>query len=289
MIAAALPLAGAGLSVMATAIQSLYGMAVGINDYLDKHIEDMKCSDNPTISRTGNVLGMAKLGFGIGYITPVVIISAGQLLLGNTLAAVTTVATAATLTNPIAMTCAAFGAIYYGWSALSDVERNEILEKLSNGLEVGLELISAMIRFVVEKTKEFFDSKNFTEMKNYISEKAAVFGKSLGDVTHNLKDRASDAFDIFKTKSAEVAAKTGDLASDAMAKAGEAMDKTSVVAGVAFDTVKEASVKAADGARERLENLKLRDVSRNSSESVKSISPPAQSTASSDKNAGRAT
>jgi hypothetical protein len=29
------------------------------------------------------------------------------------------------------MTCAAIGAIYYGWGALSDVERDEILEKLS--------------------------------------------------------------------------------------------------------------------------------------------------------------
>ena len=285
MIAAALPIAGqvavpvvkAGLSVMATAIQSLYGMAVGINDYLDKHIEDMKGSDNPTISRTGNVLGMAKLGFGIGYITPVVIIATGQLLLGNTLAAVATVATAATLTNPIAMTCAAFGAIYYGWGALSDVERNEILEKLSRGLGIGVELISTMIRFVVEKTKEFFDSKNFTEMKNYISEKAAVFGKSLGDVTHNLKDRASDAFDIFKTKSAEVAAKTGDLASDAMVKAGEAMDKTSVVAGEAFGTVKEASVKAADSARATLERL---HGTKKSPENVQQTALPAKSTTS---------
>ena len=35
----------------------------------------------------------------------------------------------------IAMTCAAIGAIYYGWSALSDVEREEMLDKLSKGLD----------------------------------------------------------------------------------------------------------------------------------------------------------
>jgi hypothetical protein len=283
---AALPLAGAGLSVMATAIQSLYGMAVGINDYLDKHIEDMKCSDNPTISRTGNVLGMAKLGFGIGYITPVVIISVGQLLLGNALSAVATVATAATLTNPIAMTCAAFGAIYYGWSALSDVERNEMLDKLSQGLEVGIELIGAMVRFVIEKTKEFFSSKNFEELKNYIGS-AAVFGKTLGDVTHKLKDRASDAFEIFKAKSGEVVTKTGDLATEVMTRAGEALDKTSVVASDAYDTVKDAGAKAAGSTRERLERLKSREGSRNPSESVEPISPPTQSTTSTDKNTRR--
>ena len=114
MVAAAIPMAGAGLglSAIAQAIKALYGMAVEINDFLDKHIEEMKGSDNPTISRTGRVLEMAKYGFGIGYISSVTIIAVGQLLLGNTLGAVTTVASAAVLSNPIAMTCAAIGAIY---------------------------------------------------------------------------------------------------------------------------------------------------------------------------------
>ena len=87
---------GMALSVMAKAVQTLYGMATDVNEYLDQHIVDMKGSENPTISRTGRILEMAKLGFGIGYITPVVVIAAGQLLLGNTLSAITTVATAAT-------------------------------------------------------------------------------------------------------------------------------------------------------------------------------------------------
>lgn len=204
MVVAAIPLAGAGvqiagvaMSAMATAIQSLYGMAVGINEYLDKHIEDMKGSDNPTISRTGRVLEMAKLGFGIGYVTSVVIISVGQLLLGNTLAAITTVATAATLTNPIAMTCAAIGAIYYGWGALSDVERNEILNKLSEGLEVGVELIKSMVRFVTDRMDEFRKSKNFEEIKIYIGSAAQVFGKTLAEVTHRIGDRFRTVVDVF--------------------------------------------------------------------------------------------
>lgn len=44
--------------------------------------------------------------------------------------------------NPLVMTCAAVGAIYYGWGALSEQERTETLEKLSNGLNVGVELIT---------------------------------------------------------------------------------------------------------------------------------------------------
>ena len=232
MISAALPLAGAGFSAMALAIQSLYGIGANINDFMNKHIEEMKESDNPTISRTGNVLEMAKFGFGIGYITPVVIISVGQFLLGNTLAAGATIATAATLTNPIAMTCAAFGAIYYGWSALSDVERNEMLDKLSKGLEVGRELIMAVVRFIVEKTKALFDSKNFDEIKSYINSAAAVFGKTLGDVTRKLRDRASDAFDVCKKKSSEAMDKTVGSASDTCRK-------IAVTAGAATDSVRE--------------------------------------------------
>jgi hypothetical protein len=204
MVVAAIPVAGAALqiggvamSAMATAIQTLYGMAVGINEFFDKHIEDMKGSDNPTISQTGRVLEMAKLGFGIGYITSVVIISAGQLLLGNTLAAVTVVAKAATLTNPIAMTCAAIGAIYYGWGALSDVERNEILGKLSEGLEVGVELVKSMVGYVTEKMDEIRKSKHFEEIKNYVGSAARLFGKTLMEVTHKTRDRRYVIKDVF--------------------------------------------------------------------------------------------
>jgi hypothetical protein len=191
MVAAAIPLASAqfALSAMTQAIRSIYQIATDINEYFDKHIADMKGSDNPSVSRTGRVLEMAKFGFGIGYITPVIIISVGQLLLGNTWAAVTTLATAATLTNPIAMTCAAIGAIYYGWGALNDAERNEILAKISEGLEGGIELIKSMVRFVIDKMDEFRKSKNFEEIKNYVGSAAQLFGKTLAEITHKTRDR----------------------------------------------------------------------------------------------------
>jgi hypothetical protein len=199
VVAAAIPLAGAGmvLSTMAQAIQSLYGMGSDINDWLNKHIEDMKGSENPTISRTGRVLEGAKFGFGIGYITSFVIISVGQLLLGNPLSAVGAALTAATLTNPIAMTCAAIGAIYYGWGALSDVERNEILGKLSEGLDVGVELIKSMVKFVTDRMDEFRKSKNFEEIKVYIGSAAQLFGKTLAEVTHKTRDRFGTIVSVF--------------------------------------------------------------------------------------------
>ncbi len=247
MTLASLPLPGApmaagfALSAIAKAIKALYGMAVEINDYVDKHIEEMKGSDNATISRTGRVLGMAKLGFGIGYITPVVIIAVGQYLLGNTFAAIATVATAATMTNPIAMTCAAIGAIYYGWGALSDIERNEMLEKLSDGLGVGIELIRSIMRFVIDKTKELLSSKNIDEIKRFIGSAASVFGKTLGDVTHKVTDIAGDTFDVFKKKSGEAVGKTIDVASDA------------------YRNVSETAEKAAGGIRKKLKRTDAKD------------------------------
>lgn len=186
-------------TVMVTGIKTLYGISKGINDFIDEHIEQMKLSENLTVSQSGRVLEMAKFGFGIGYITPVVVIATGQLILGNSLSAITTVATAATLSNPIAMTCAAVGAIYYGWSALSDQEKNELIEKLSRGLEIGRELIKAMISFVIDKTKELLDkSMNLLrDLKNYTGSAAVVFGKKLYDVTGKVKDIIVSVPNIF--------------------------------------------------------------------------------------------
>jgi len=226
------------LSAIAQAIKALYGMAEDVNEYLDKHIEEMRNSENPTISRTGRVLEMAKYGFGIGYITPVIVIATGQLLLGNTLSALATVATAATLSNPVAMTCAAIGAIYYGWGALTDVERNEILDKLGKGLDVGIELIKSIVHFIVDKTKELLNSKNIEEMKKFIAAAAATFGKTLGDVTHKITDVVSDSFDVFRKKSGVAIDRTVDLASDA------------------YVTVKETAGKVANRTRSNIKNIK---------------------------------
>ena len=237
-VVAAGAVAEMALTAMARAIKSVYGMTVEINEYLNKHIEDMKGSDSPLVARSGRVLEMAKFGFGIGYITPVAIIAAGQLLMGNPLGAVGTLASAATLTNPIAMTCGAIGAVYYGWGALSDIERQEILDKLSKGLDIGVELIKGIVRFVIDKTKDLLSSKNLEEIKKYIGSTAAAFGKSLSDVTHKVADVVSDGLGAAKKL------------------AGEAMDKSSDLATAAYDTAKEAAHKTADGARQAIKKVK---------------------------------
>lgn len=189
MIAAALPAAGFALSGMAQAIGGLYGVVGEISIWMDKHIQDMQASDNVTISRTGKVLEGAKYGFGLGYIAPVTVIAVGQFLLGNTLAAAATIGSAATLTNPIAMTCAAIGAIYFGWNALPDDERADALDKLSKGLEIGIELIKSVIRYVIDGLSNMMTSKHLLEFKEYISDGSKRFGKTLYDITHDLTDK----------------------------------------------------------------------------------------------------
>lgn len=248
---------GIALSSMASSIAGLYNMGSGINDYIDDHIKKMKESANSTIAQTGRVIDGAKFGFGLGYMTSVVIMATGQLLLGNTLSAVGTVATAATLSNPIAMTCAAFGAIYYGWNALSAPEKQEILEKLTKGLEIGAELIKAIIQFLISTTKELFSSENITEIKGYIKEYASKFGKNLYDITGKLTDLVKGAAD----KAGEMTAKASGLTieavghtttafKDAISKtgdaAGKAADATSGALMVAYQKSAEAASYAAD-------------------------------------------
>ena len=200
------------LSPFALAIKSLYGVAVELNAFIDEHIESMKSSANSTISRTGSVLEGAKYGFGLGYMSSVIIIAGGQLLLGNTLAAVSEVATAAALSNPMAMTCAAVGAIYFGWNALSDQERESILEKLSEGVQVGKELIKSVFAYVINWFKSINDSIFLKELKDDIRDVAVIFHKSLSDVTKSAADTADE---IFKTVS-ETASKIGDGVKDAV-------------------------------------------------------------------------
>jgi hypothetical protein len=244
-----------GFSPIASAIKAMYGIANDINDYFDKHIVDMQRSGNATIERTGRVLEAAKYGFGIGYLSSVTIIAVGQLLLGNTFAAVITVATAATLTNPIAMTCGAIGAIIYGWNALSDEERNDILGNLSKGLEIGVEFIRSIVNFVIRTAKELMDSKVLKDLKKFITEKAALFGRSLSDVTHSTVDAISDAgaavvkhTGIAIDETRRVASKTGN-------KVGEVVGDMAKATGNVVDHTIEATGDAAKKALEAGKDL----------------------------------
>lgn len=174
------------------AISLLYGLAEHGNAYMDRHIDALKASDVASIAATGRVLAAAKTGFGLGYTSSIVLIAAGQMLLGNTLAAAGTVASGVTglavATNPIAMTCAAVGAIYYGWNALSATEQDALLQRLADGVKAGVELIRSMIVFLISSLKSLLEPEQLRQLKRYVQEQAAGFGRSLFDVTQSAGD-----------------------------------------------------------------------------------------------------
>lgn len=241
-------LAAAGVALATTeifqAIKSLYGVASDFNDFINDHIEKMKCSENKTISRTGRILEGAKQGFLLGYTSSVVIIAAGQIILGNSLSAVATTATAATLTNPIAMTCAAVGAIFYGWAALSDTEREEVLQRLSTGLKTGIELIKSLVHYVIEHTKELLSADNLEEIKKFVSSAAQVFGKPLGQITRRLSDIATDNMNLVAKKTVEAA----EITKHAAIGACEFATCTADAAGKKVLNTYEKTKSLADGA-----------------------------------------
>lgn len=195
-----------GSAVMTEAIKALYGTAKSINDFINEHIEELKDSDNPTMARTGRVLEAAKFGFGIGFATPVLVIAAGQLLLGNPLAASTVILTSPL--NPLALSCAAVGAIYFGWNALSEQEKNEIVEKLGKGMEVGGEMIKSVLGFVISKFKTLMSQENLEEIKSYIRTAAESFGNTLGKITKKVTDIFSDTISAIRKKTTEAVDKT---------------------------------------------------------------------------------
>jgi hypothetical protein len=280
MIGAAVGVVGSSLVLgpIAAAIAAAYNMGGKINEFVNDHIENLKASDNPTISSTGRVLEGAKFGFGIGYVTPVVIIAVGQILLGNTFSGVIgaagtmvsvggTLMSAATFTNPIAMTCAAVGAIYFGWKALSDSERDDILKRLSEGLNVGIELIKSFVGYVCDKVKEFSSSKQLADFKDFVKSQAAEFGKTLSDVTKSVADVVKGAVVSIRDKAGQTAdsavsasKKAADAASQVAEKVGDiaeqAANSTVNATKAAADSVTQAASTVSDAASEMVKKIK---------------------------------
>ncbi len=212
------------------AIKALYGVTSGINTFIDDHLKKLKEHANETISATGRVLESAKAGFGIGYITPLVLTATGQFLLGNNLAAISTVASGLAFSNPLAMTCAAIGAIYYGWQALTEDEKNAILDRLTQAFEVGAELIKSMISYVISSLSSIFSKENFTELKNFIASAAENFDKTLTDITRDIKD-----------KFFEVINRVGGAINDASTTVKEGAEKTKDSVKETFDKMTKKS------------------------------------------------
>jgi hypothetical protein len=233
-------------TVMGKALSKSYGAGQGksADSFFESHIDGMKASSNPTIERTGRVLEAVKVGFGVGYLASVVTIATGQLILGSTLDAVVTVGSAATLTNPVAATCAAVGAIFYGYHALSNDEKQALIETVSRGFEIGIEVVRAIIRFCIENLRQLLSDDN-------LKDAAESFGGTWAAVTGAITDAMSEKITDATILVGEVSATAGRTVTAAASKAG-------LVATASFGYVTSGVVTAAAGVSEAISFAKSR-------------------------------
>jgi hypothetical protein len=213
------------------ALTALWGVSQSVSSWVDGHIDDMRGSKNGTIAATGKVLEAAKFGFGLGYITPFALTMMGQLILGafnDTNAVVTaanlamTAGSAVTFTNPVAVTCGAIGAIFFGWIALSDDEKNALISRVTEALEVGAELVRAMVDFLIRTMKSIFSEENMAELKRMLKSAAETIGRTLSDITKSILDAVVDGANAVKRGVDQAA----DAVGDALGAAGDAISET---------------------------------------------------------------
>lgn len=154
--------------------------------FVDRHIEALETSENEVMARTGYVLKRASEGYGLGYKVPLALIAMGRSMLGIDFA----VATPFIASNPVAFTCAAAGAVYYGYAALSEGERAQLHAEVAEAFQFGMELVKGLADFFITTMRSVFDADLLKQLKECLAEAAAVTGKSLYQITGSIKDGA---------------------------------------------------------------------------------------------------
>ena len=90
------------------------------------------------------------------------------------------------------------------------------------------------------------------EIKVFVASAAATFGRTLGNITKKVADKAGDALNVVRKKSGKVADKAADIASDAYDSAKETAGKAADFASEAYDSAKETAGKASDSVRAKI-------------------------------------
>lgn len=180
------------------------------NRFVHKHIAMLESAENEVVARSGFVLRRANEGFGLGYRVPMALIAMGHALLGIDLS----LAAPAMASNPVALTCAAVGAIYYGYAALNEVERQAINQRVAEAFSFGAELVQSIVKYCVETLKSILDSEGFAYLKNLVSEYATSFGLTISDITMSITDRIA-------TLAASTSQEAGRLVSSAASSVGD--------------------------------------------------------------------
>lgn len=190
-------------------LSKLYGFVGSAASFAVEHIDTLKTAENVLANRCGQVLEAANVGFGMGAETALILIGVGQGLLGNPL----TGAAALAASNPIVMTCAAIGAIHYGWKAMSTKEQEALLTNVSAAFKVGVEFIRSITRFAFELIQTLMSRENFGELKKLVATAAAAFGRHLVDVTGAVSDRIAEGAKYVSVVAGTAARSAGGAAS----------------------------------------------------------------------------
>lgn len=177
-------------SPLIDALRSLYGTAASLGKFMVSHIAALRASDDATISSTGKLLAEARKGFKVGYSAPIAVVAVGQLLLGNPLTAV--VSAAGMAVNPVAITCAAVGAVWMGWRALKPREQADILENVRIGLGLTITVVTSVVEFAVRQAQALFGKPQVAALRDMVRTEAATFGRTLAQVTGSAVDAVLD-------------------------------------------------------------------------------------------------
>ena len=183
MVITALAAAGHAVSGVAAAVKEA-------NDLTDSMIANLKANENLTINRVGRVLEGVKFGFLLGYVSPSILTAVGVCLTTGSLT-MATGAGIALIANPVASVSAAVGAVFFGWKALSDREREDVINQVGDFLKVGVEQIKAVVEFAIKLMKDLFTADNIQEIKETVAEAAATVGRHISDITKSLGDKIS--------------------------------------------------------------------------------------------------
>ncbi|GGB29511.1 hypothetical protein GCM10011380_18790 [Sphingomonas metalli] len=177
-------------SAGATAVAKLYGHD-NVGDFIVSHIATLQGADNALVSRCGEVLAAVREGFGVGGEHSLMVIALGQTLLSG---GVVPVGGVVSLSNPVTLTCAAIGAIHYGWNALSEQEKAAILASVATIFATGVESVRSVAGFVLKTIKALLSRENLAALKKMASDGAAYFDRCIGDITRSIADRSRDLY-----------------------------------------------------------------------------------------------
>jgi hypothetical protein len=214
------------MTALSLAVSATSGIPTAItaaNNATNGMIDELKSSQNITINRVGRVLEGAKAGFLLGYVTPSILTAVGvALTTGNLLISVGR--GIGVLSNPVAGVCAAVGAVYFGWKALSEKERDSILSQVGEFLNVGYELIKSVINLALKLMKNLLTTDNLNELRESVSDAAESVGRHLSDITHSARDKFSEAAESIQNTAKNAAKGVSSLTNKFSRSKGKGLD-----------------------------------------------------------------